>query len=267
MRLTYLLRTTAWAGTACVALSALGASGSYAAPVVIDNFETQSATQPLEQSIFATGFASEETPEATSGDIIGGFRDTYVDIDIPDGGSGAQTLAAFSDGGGTFDIAAPPGAYEGSVQLTWDGSDGAPTTQGAGGVNTAGLGGVDLENDTGGGPNDRFSLFVDFADANVDFGLTVWDSDSSDTVNGTIPTGAPVATTDSTVPVLYSSFSGIDFTDIGAIQLTFDPIENGADLNIGLIAGTQQIPVPATFGLLGAGLIGLGVATRRRRRA
>jgi hypothetical protein len=54
------------------------------------------------------------------------------------------------------------------------------------------------------------------------------------------------------------------FDDLGA-----GPDDNHDDLvvRISLNGGTFQVPEPATLGLLGAGLLGLGFAARRRRQA
>lgn len=72
--------------------------------------------------------------------------------------------------------------------------------------------------------------------------------------------------TPSIQPVLFSEFTNVELDDVGALQLVFNSAPPGTDFDVELIA-TTSIPSPATFGLLGAGLIALGAVSRRVERA
>ncbi len=55
--------------------------------------------------------------------------------------------------------------------------------------------------------------------------------------------------------------------DVGSSFETVEESANTAQLQGEFIGETQQVPVPSTLGLLGAGLAGLGFVARRRRNA
>jgi hypothetical protein len=241
-------------GTAAVAALAttVFAAGAKAAPVTIDNFDIPSTAE-----LAADGSNGSSVSDFTDdgGNIIGTERETIIEITTT--GNQSNEIQA-NAGSGSLSISAPDaGALEADVSLIWDGDDGAAA------IDTAGLAGADL---TDGGVNDRFVFNIIGNDFPVPFDLTLWDSDSNETVSDQTP---GFIAPGSSVPfnIEFSQFSGIDFTDIGAIELSFS-VTSQQDLTLDFVVTDEPpIPAPATLALLGSGLVAMGALTRRRRRA
>jgi len=225
-----------------------------AADIIIDDFNTGgSLTLPGDGS---GGTTATDTASAPTTEIIGGEREASLEI-VNAGNSSSVVQATVSSG--TLDIGAGPqgtGAEYKAI-FTYDGS-GSPGS---------GLG-VDL---TDGGTNDRFIAIIDENDFPISFELTLNDGTNTDTFAGSTPGGIAPAAPQATASVLFADFpnfggpGAVDFTSIESIELAFT-FGSGADLSFDVIASSSPVPVPATFGLVGAGLIGLGLVARRRAR-
>lgn len=92
-------------------------------------------------------------------------------------------------------------------------------------------------------------------------------------IDGTITAGSVSENSSGTVTIVWLSQSSVGFADgtayaIGPLnQPLVPPSSNGGDLTLqGTITTTSQlIPEPATFGMLGAALVGLGFIARKRK--
>ncbi len=238
MRLGNFMRTTALAGAA---FGALGAGSAHA--LLIDDFsKPDPGPQEVElPSNSAVGTTDTNTATGLSPNVIGGERD--LELEITNSGSSSSTTVGAAgasvddDLSFTFPTSADP--VEATLKITWDGG--------------TGLGGVDI---TEGGGATAFSSEVIATDAAFDFKLDVTDTSSNTSTSGflNVP-GIGMQT------LSFGAFTGsANFTSVDSITLTLRG-QSPADFQIDNV---QTVPVPATLGLLGAGLIGLGVLSRRR---
>ena len=92
----------------------------------------------------------------------------------------------------------------------------------------------------------------------VDVGVTVEDSDSSDTQTFTLQDGGP-----SVNQLAFAAYSGIDFADVSKLTVVFDGASFGADFSLDQIAA---VPLPGALPLFLGGLAGVGYVVRRRQR-
>lgn len=233
------------------------------ATILIDDFVTiqngeVSATVPPNQS---TG-SSLATVSA-----IGVERDLFVEKTA--GLDGERVRARINPNGldllrMTIDEA------RGRVVVTWDGFDGLA---GPNQVNYAGLGSIDFSGET------ALELLVTFSDIGGPVHITFWDA--SDLTGNTfakatlvVPGGVP-SNSSVLLSMPLSSFVATGgtlaniFDSVGAIQMVIDATavaQEGWDARFDYIR-TVRIPEAATLGIFGLGLIGLGIAARRRHTA
>lgn len=184
--------------------------------------------------------------------IMGGHRDMFVD---KQNGNPAilREVKTFVDSG-VLSYQEPP-AVGGRAIVRWDGA----ATGGA--VDTGGLGGLNLlAMGTG------FEVGVLFADHAFPIRFDVW------TWNGAMYAQSthtlPVLSGPGNYTFLWTSFApGANFSQVGAIQMTLanDPILQALDIDIDFVQ--IRIPEPGTLALVGAALLGLAAARRRKNAA
>jgi len=259
---------------ACIMLASAGVQafppyygGSPATNVVIDDF-----TAPPQFVIVPLGPAAANGQLPTPlGVSVGDFRDLGV---IQPGTATSTTMDTFTPGVLHIGQGASSDA---TFYATWDGPHPVttPATIGGTGVDTSGLGPIDL---TSGGTNNGILvelLGVETPANEITVTLNIFDfgGGSPHTASYTFGPGAPV------FPIgtpIFHFFTFEDFgyatgydvqpgegpTSVGAIQMVMNGTVT-ADGYFGAVLATQ-IPVPAPLALIGIGLLGLGAGRRRR---
>ncbi|SNR32852.1 VPLPA-CTERM sorting domain-containing protein [Puniceibacterium sediminis] len=229
--------------SAAVLSVSLASTASASTVVTIDTFDVTST------AVDDGGGFLPNAVQVSGASILGGFRDTQAANNT---GEFLGTVAKTNGSSSGFLNVSNGAGTSGSGTFTWDGDD-SPTS-----VNTFGLGGVDLSL----GVNDSFAFDVISIDAPFLFSLQLWDADSSSTALKTFQ----VSDAGTTQYILFSEFSGIDFTNVGAIQLILAG-GNNSDIEINEFSATivppATVPLPASIPLLMVGLGALGLMRRK----
>ena len=205
--------------------------------VVIDEFDfgnsggvPQTFTTVQTYSVFTS----------TDTSILAGVRKWQVDVTSH---SIAET-EIFDVASGMYGIANGFG-QNATVSIRWDGQNNS--------LLSGGFANLDL---TEGGVNALFSLHVASADVATQFEIVATDSNGTRSVTKT--GSAP-----GYHKFFFDDFSGLDFTDIQALQLNISG-DSAYDVGINRLAAIA-VPEPVTSTLLAAVLTSM-LATRRRRR-
>jgi hypothetical protein len=229
-----------------IALTALVAPAA-SASTLIDNFTT--GAQHVQDLPGAHGNSS----EVAAAGALGGYRDMEVQTDLNE--TEASELRVFTSGGGILTFSNIFGA-SGQGLIVYDGQDGSASS--AGGINTTGLGGIDL---TAGGSQNAFFFEILGADAALQITVGVVD------MLGVISTYTEILTSTIDPLLKFTQFTGsADFTNVGALIFGVASLSPNLD---GALGSISVVPLPASALLLLGGLGGLGgisAAKRRRRR-
>lgn len=268
--------------------AALGFSATAHAGVVIDLFADPVGGSQAVSATTVGGSDTNQTGPFAATSVLGGYRDMSIQK-TSDSFTGLG-LASMRVGNGFLSYSNESGVTSVGV-VTWDGSNGAGLL--GAGVAPTGFGGTGLDLTAGGSAHSFFtSIFR--ADLGFNYKITVWDMDGDKSTlaagvqfgitnpggvaagylfdwfnlaNGQYCNGSPYSPPPATCnPATELDFTItrtglIDFTRIGAIQLTLEGATADVDLTIGAI---NTVPEPGALALVGVALMGAGIASRRR---
>ena len=222
---------------AAISLIVTGVAGA----LTIDEFNAG------EMSIIAVGppprpNQAEALPVA---DVLGGARKLRL-TNVTGTSNARRAMVLVNDEGSHSLSVSNDDLVNSRITVIWDGSTANPNT-----VVTNGLGGIDLT--AGGGT--AFVLSIPSIDQHAVVDLTVWAGGAPVTVRQTFLEQTPE------YRIAFARFSGIDFSQVGAIQMVFS---GPASWDGSILLAKTDAPAPATIALMTIGLLGLS-RTRRCR--
>ncbi|MGF1478141.1 MAG: PEP-CTERM sorting domain-containing protein [Cyanophyceae cyanobacterium] len=234
-------------------------AGSASAASFMDEFvDPTNPNQFIRADAFESGNDTAFSETADFPDtILGGYRDLYLEIESREDVS-PQSGAAADVFDGIMRFNNDTG-IKSKLQLTYDGQDNSSE------LDTMGLEGLDLTADgaTGFGLNiieaDRNPFFITAAIYSGDQMSSVTLDFNEEIIDDGTPREAFFA---------FDQFEGIDLTDVGAVQFTFEG-PDALDMRVGPITmaeevSSAEIPEPTSLLAL-AGVSALGVSYRRRK--
>ena len=203
--------------------------------------------------------------QVLAGGALGGEREFLIELagSVP-AGNGA-ILAANAHGSSLLNLNTDA-STEATVTIIWDGVD-SDMGLDAIGLRGGGPTGVDL---SGGGMNSTITLGVVFDDLPIRLTFTAW-TDAEHSSQGTLVLPGLILGPTAVFELEFSKFTvlgaagGADFSNIGALALTFDVtgLSAGTDLRVDFIGTGVVLPNPIA---LQAGLVGLTAVALSRRR-
>jgi uncharacterized repeat protein (TIGR01451 family) len=183
------------------------------ASTTVDDMET-GVSAGVAQSVTAAPGATDQSGATLAG-VLGGERDLFISNDVTSGVGADISMVVDGSDSNLLQFSIADGAT-GTLYAIYDGSaDTAPADKGT--VDPNGLGGIDL---TEGGTRTAFQ-FLARTDTNlgpVSLVVTIFDGTNQSSVSTAIPVN--VATQEMIVD--FSSFTGVDLTNVGAIRLSID---------------------------------------------
>jgi len=246
-----------------------------ASAVTIDLFDVNQAKLTDLTASGSLDFANPANSESSSvsgpiSSILGGNRDLGVNLVT----NPLSNSASIQVAGGYMSYNVGSGATgQGIVQ--WDGNDG----DGNLGLNTTGLGGIDL---TEGGTLNAFGIQTIFSDFNFLFTITAYDMLGNWTAVTLASSDVPLSLPDGVLSLIgFDTFENcgpfpepgvvnvqcsatpVDLSNLGALQAVIDPTAGFLALDLTLNS-IKTVPEPSILGLLGIGLAGFGAASRRK---
>ena len=220
---------------AVVALS-LAVTLPVKADIVLDTFEYfDLSTGGITEEFYLSGITG-----TTASDLIAFDSGARVSYELLGAGVINPNVTV---GGGELAYAAGPGDLSSTLNVTYTSSDTNFNSYGDSFY-------VDIEKLNAGNEGEGFSFYVKFTDSRGGY-ATFGDSFTSD-IN--IPTMLTYRFNK------FDKFDGFDFTDVNGATISYNSAGFGSDFELNEIG---IVPEPATLGVLGLGLMGLGLRRRK----
>jgi hypothetical protein len=249
--------------------AALVAAGAANAAIVstIDLFNFEQATL-TDNTV--TGAVSSEVGFDSS--ILGGYRELILDLKASTNPVKKGARMGVDGVSGTLDFSTDVGASATGI-VRWDGQ----TAVTGGAINAVGLGGENIGNIY----TDFFQLDVEFADGAYSFRIDAY-TDATNWTSVEIKANQHLTPTTSYIQlaafldcgnafppgppdvIVTCHGSGVDFSNLGALQAVIDPSGTATSLDLSLNS-VHTVPEPTGIALAGLALLGLGAASRRRK--